>query len=82
VYEPLGLESEAGPELRAELELWQRMLAALRAGRWDEAGRDLGELERRHPQRSLYRVYAERLAVARRAPPAAGEAAIMSFDEK
>ena len=82
VYEPLGLEMQAGPEVRAELELWNQMLAALRAGRWPEAERGLAELERRQPQRQLYRVYAERLAALRRAPPASGEAAVMAFDEK
>jgi adenylate cyclase len=82
VYEPLGLAAEAAPELRAELELWEAMLAALRAGRWGEAERELGELERRAPQRPLYRVYAERLAALRRSPPAAGEEPVMAFDEK
>lgn len=82
VYEPLGLASEAGPEVRAELELWDQMLAALRAGHWAEAERDLAELGRRAPQHALYRVYAERLDALRRAPPAPGEIAIMAFDEK
>ena len=82
VYEPLGLESEVGPEVRAELELWSQMLRALRAGHWSEAERDLGELERRYAPRELYRVYAERLAALRRAPPASGEVPVMAFDEK
>ena len=82
VYEPLGLDSEVGPEVRAELELWSQMLAALRAGRWNEAGRDLAELERREPRRELYRIYAERLVALRREPPASGELPVMAFDEK
>ncbi|HEX7052622.1 MAG TPA: CHASE2 domain-containing protein [Burkholderiales bacterium] len=83
VYEPLGLAFEAGPEVRAELAQWDEMLAALRAGRWNEAERHLEELERRHPQRALLRIYAERLAALRRAPPPpGGEAPIMAFDEK
>lgn len=82
VYEPLGLASEAGPQVRAELELWEPMLAALRAGRWDETQKRLDELQREQPQRTLYRVYAERLATLRHAPPASGEASIMAFDEK
>jgi adenylate cyclase len=83
VYEPLGLESEAGPEVRAELALWSQMLAALRAGHWSDAERDLAELERRQPGCQLYRVYGERLAALRRAPPSApGELAVMAFDEK
>ena len=82
VYEPLGLESEASPEMRAELELWNAMLAALRDGHWQAADRDLAELARRQPERELYRVYAERLAALRRAPPAGGDVPIMAFDEK
>ncbi len=82
VYEPLGLESEAGPQVRAELELWNQMLAALRAAHWDDAERDLAELARRHGARELFRVYGERLSALRRAPPAAGELPVMAFDEK
>jgi adenylate cyclase len=82
VYEPLGLASELGAEARAELELWEQMLAALRAGRWGDAERQLDELERRHPQRPLQRLYAERLASLRRSPPPAGELPVMAFDEK
>ena len=82
VYEPLGLAAEAGPEVRAELELWDEMLAALRAGRWSDAERDLAELERRYPQRPLQRLYAERLAALRAAPPAPGGLPVMAFDEK
>jgi adenylate cyclase len=82
VYEPLGVEAEVGPQLRAELELWNAMLAAMRAGQWNEAERGLAELARREPERELYRVYGERLAVLRRSPHAPGEAPVMAFDEK
>jgi adenylate cyclase len=82
VYEPLGLASQAGPEVHADLELWDGMLAALRAGRWSDAERGLAELERSYPQRPLQRLYAERIAALRAAPPPAGEAPIMAFDEK
>jgi adenylate cyclase len=82
VYEPLGLASEAAPEVRAELELWEAMLAALRAGRWSDAEQRLDELEQRFPGRSLQRLYAERLATLRRAPHGGGELPVMAFDEK
>ena len=82
MYEPLGLASQAGPEVHADLQLWDGMLAAMRAGRWGDAERELAELERRHPQRPLQRLYAERIAALRAAPPPAGEAPIMAFDEK
>ncbi len=82
VYEPLGLASEAAPQVREELELWDAMLAALRAGRWSDAGQRLEELEQRCPGRPLQRLYAERLAALRRAPHAGGELPVMAFDEK
>jgi adenylate cyclase len=82
VYEPLGLVSEAGPEVRAELELWGEMLAALRAARWSDAEQRLGELERRRPAHPLQRIYAERLATLRSAPHAPGELPVVAFDEK
>ena len=82
VYEPLGLASEAGPEVRAELELWAEMLGAMRAARWGEAEQRLAEFERRRPQHPLQRIYAERLAALRSAPRAAGELPVTAFDEK
>ena len=82
VYEPLGLASEAGPQVRAELELWDAMLAALRERRWDDAQKRLEELEQRHPGRTLQRLYAERLTTLRRTPHAGDELPIMAFDEK
>jgi adenylate cyclase len=82
VYEPLGLASEAGPQVRSELALWEAMLTALRAGRHDEAQTRLDELQRAEPRRTLYRVYAERLADLRHTPPEDGDPLLMAFDEK
>ena len=82
IYEPLGPESEAGSEMHEELGLWNRALGAYRKQQWDEVESDLAELRRKHPDRGLYSLYAERVAAFRRTPPAPGWDGVTAFDEK
>jgi len=80
IYEPLGLESEAGA-LGEELQLWNQALRAYRARQWDQADVTLLNLQRMR-SRELYRAYADKVAAQRRAAPAEGWDGVTAFDEK
>jgi adenylate cyclase len=82
IYEPIGLEGEAGPQAQEELRLWNRTLDAYRAQQWDQADASLAQLRRMSPERGLYALYAERVATFRRTPPPAGWDGVTAFDEK
>ena len=82
IFEPIGLESEAGAQAQEELQLWQRTLDAYRAQQWDQADEGLAKLRRKSPDRGLYSLYAERIAGFRRTPPPAGWDGVTVFDEK
>ena len=82
VYEPLKLESKADEEMREELRLWNQTLRAYRAQQWDQADVGLLNLQRRHPDRELYALYARRVAGFRRSPPPADWGGVTVFEEK
>jgi len=82
VYEPLALEANADEPLREELRLWNQALRDYRAQQWDKADVGLLNLQRRHPGRELYELYAQRVAGFRRTPPPHGWDGVTVFDEK
>jgi adenylate cyclase len=82
IYEPLGLESDLGQNVHAELELWNCTLRAYRERRWDEGELNIANLTRMNPTCGLYRVYAARLAEKRRNPPPLQWDGVTAFDEK
>ncbi len=82
IYEPLGLESEVGQNMSAELRLWNQTLRAYRSMQWDQAELNIVNLLRMNPDCGLYQVYAERLAEKRRDPPLPGWDGVTAFDEK
>jgi adenylate cyclase len=82
IYEPLGLESEVGAKTREELDLWEDVLAAYRAQRWDEAEAGLDRLQRMNPDCGLYPVYAERLDTMREAALPTDWDGVTVFHEK
>ncbi len=82
IYEPLGLESEIGNRMQDELKLWNQTLRAYRGQHWDQADLNLLNLTRMNPDCGLYRVYAERVAEKRRAPPPPEWDGVTAFDEK
>ena len=82
VYEPLALEANADEPLREELRLWNQALRDYRAQQWDKADVSLLNLQRRHPGRELYELYAQRVAGFRRTPPPDGWDGVTVFDEK
>ena len=82
IYEPLGLESEVGAQMREELKLWNQTLRAYRAQQWDQADVNLLNLQRMNPDCGLYRNFSERIAQKRRNPPPPGWDGVTAFDEK
>jgi adenylate cyclase len=82
IYEPLGLASDLGQNVLAELELWNCTLRAYRNRQWDEGELTIANLVRMNPICGLYRVYAARLAEKRRAPPPPEWDGVTAFDEK
>ena len=82
IYEPLGLESEIGNSVQEELKLWNQALRAYRTQQWDQADLSLLNLSRMNPGCGLYKVYADRVAEKRRAPPPSDWDGVTAFDEK
>jgi len=82
IYEPIGLPAEVDAETQRELRDWSLALAAYRAQDWDTAEARLGELRRRAPHSGLYKLYAERVAEWRGAPPPEGWDGVTVFHEK
>ena len=82
IYEPLGMEAEVGKEKLDELKLWQQTLRAYRSQQWDQVEVQLLNLQRINPDCYLYKLYAERVADWRRAPPPVGWDGVTAFDEK
>jgi len=82
VYEPLKLGTKADAPMREELRLWDQTLRDYRAQQWDLVDASLLNLQRQHPDRELYALYAQRVAAFRRAPPPADWDGVTVFDEK
>jgi adenylate cyclase len=82
IFEPLGLESEAGPQIREDMRAWEAVLAAYRSRDWDAAEARLDELRRHDANHGLYALYAQRISDFRRMPPPPDWAGVTVFDEK
>ncbi len=70
------------PETLDELRMWDQALRCYRAQQWDQVEASLARLQRLAPQRELYKLYAERVAGFRRAPPPESWDGVTVFDEK
>jgi adenylate cyclase len=82
IYEPLGLESEIDKKVLDELKLWNQTLRLYRAQQWDQVEVSLLNLQRMNPGCGLYKVYSDKVAQMRRAPPAPDWDGVTVFDEK
>jgi adenylate cyclase len=82
IFEPLGKPAGLPPSMLDELRDWDQALALVRARQWDEAQRRIERLGEAHPQRVLYALYLERIAVWRAEPPGEGWDGVTSFDTK
>ena len=82
IYEPLGMEAEVQKDKLDELKLWQQTLRSYRSQQWDQVELQLLNLQRINPACYLYKLYAERVAEWRKAPPPADWDGVTAFDEK
>ncbi|MDF2446094.1 MAG: putative transrane sensor domain protein [Moraxellaceae bacterium] len=81
IYEPVGPADALDPATRADLEEWDAILAAYCHQQWDEADARLRALIARD-DRPLYRLYAERIAQFRLAPPPAPWDGVYTYTTK
>lgn len=82
IFEPIGLSNEVGAEVNDELKLWSQMLKAYRAQDWDQADLLLINLKRRAPDRLLYDLYEQRIALMRLDSPGEGWDGVTKFETK
>jgi adenylate cyclase len=82
IFEPLGKPAELPPSVIDELRDWDEALALVRAQQWIDAERRIDALGAAHPDRGLYALYLERIAVWRAQPPGAGWDGVTNFETK
>jgi adenylate cyclase len=82
IHTPLSPASDASPELRNELSLWNQTLSAWRAQRWDDCDVLLLNLNRQNAEKVLYQRMAQRVAFMRRSPPESNWDGATIFDTK
>ncbi|WEF33416.1 CHASE2 domain-containing protein [Pseudoduganella chitinolytica] len=82
IFEPVGPAADVDAATQDELARWHEALAYVRAQRWDEAEAALRTLAAATPQRRLYALYLERIAVYRAAPPGPGWDGVTAFETK
>jgi adenylate cyclase len=82
IFEPLGRPAELPAAVLDELREWDEALALVRARQWDAAGARIVRLREAHPERGLYALYLERIAVWRAQPPGEDWDGVTSFDTK
>lgn len=82
VFQPVCPRNEASDQLVAELQLHDAALACYRSQDWDGAARMFAELHTSRPDVALYRLYLQRIATLRAAPPAADWDGVYERKEK
>ena len=69
IFEPIGHKNDLDKEVTAELTAYKQALLNFRAQSLDKAELDFFNLNRLYPNRFLYQVYLDRIAIYRREPP-------------
>ena len=69
IFEPVGHKNDIEKPVTQELTAYKRALMSFRAQAWDKAELDFFNLNRTSPDRYLYQVYLNRIAVYRSEPP-------------
>ncbi len=82
IYEPIGLKESMGKATRDELAVYGQAVKLYRSQNWDMAELQFLNLQRLSPQRSLYKVYAERVAFFRQNPPDVNWDGVFTFKTK
>ena len=82
IYEPLARADQLDPQWRKELKLFADTMRLYRAQQWDTAELNFVNLQRGSKSPALYKVYAERVAHFRKAPPAADWDGVFEHESK
>ena len=69
LFTPVLDETSKSADLTTEMKAWSQFLTAYRSQDWEKCDVLLLNLQRLNPQKPLYHLYADRLAVARRGSP-------------
>ncbi len=69
IYEPLGFSIELEKNLRLEAKRFKKALQLYRERNWDSAEREIFSLTQSNPDKTVYRIYLDRIAKLRNAPP-------------
>lgn len=69
IFEPIGHKNDLEKSVTSELTAYKKALMNFRAQSWDKAEVDFFNLSRDDPDRLLYQVYMDRIAVYRNEPP-------------
>lgn len=82
IYEPVCRVGEESQATRDELMLYAEALKLYRSRNWDQAESQFLNLHKLHPERYLYKMYAERVAHFREDPPGEGWDGAFTFKTK
>ncbi len=69
IFEPVGHKNDLEKSVTSELSAYRKALHNFRAQDWDRAELDFFNLNRSNPDRMLYQVYLDRIAIYRSDPP-------------
>ena len=69
IFEPVGHKNDIEKSVTSELTSYKKALMSFRAQSWDKAEMDFFNLNRSVPDRFLYEVYLNRIAIYRHSPP-------------
>ena len=82
IYEPLGLIEQLDAQWKKELKLFADTMRLYRAQQWDTAELNYVNLQRGSKSPALYKMYAERVAHFRDAPPPADWDGVFEHESK
>jgi adenylate cyclase len=82
IFEPIGIAGQVEQKVLDEVELWHKALKAYRAQNWDEAEKDLLNVQRMVPECKLYRLYLERVNQCRIDSPGPDWDGVTAFKTK
>jgi adenylate cyclase len=82
IFEPIGIVGQVERKVLDEVELWHQALKAYRAQNWDEAEKDLLDVQRMAPECKLYQLYLDRVNQCRVEPPGPDWDGVTAFKTK
>ncbi|MGH8371041.1 MAG: adenylate/guanylate cyclase domain-containing protein, partial [Gammaproteobacteria bacterium] len=82
IYEPLGLKDSVDKTLRSLLTRHRQALTYYRAQNWDNAEREFFTLQQALPERTLFKLYLDRIAYFRAHPPGESWDGVFTFTTK